>query len=35
MMERLGIKTNAGLMAYALRNDLAEHMGQKESPVAA
>jgi len=35
MMERLGIKTNAGLMAYALRNDLAEHMGQKESHVAA
>ena len=35
MMERLGIRTNAGLMSYALKGNLAEHMGQKESPVAA
>jgi DNA-binding NarL/FixJ family response regulator len=35
MMERLGIKTNAGLMTYALRRNVAEHMGQKEFPAAA
>ncbi len=35
MMARLGIKTNAGLMTYALRSNLAEHMGQKVFPAAA
>jgi DNA-binding NarL/FixJ family response regulator len=35
MMNRLGIKTNAGLMTYALKRDMSEHMARAENAAAA
>jgi DNA-binding NarL/FixJ family response regulator len=35
MMEKLGITTNAGLLTYAFKRSLAEHIGQKQSAAAA